>query len=199
MARAFSMPQLHPRSAQVVPCPVGSLTAMFKKAIYQIAALLMCLTVPAVAEMSDDADFKGAKYRFVGKTYRFDESKLHSPMDNFSIRFNKFIVYFDPDGTAYTWFPSKRVVAALTWEPPAKGLKLVNRNNELNAYFGGTAICLKNFPTKGKLCRNEAGLDVAVQEIANGDLLNLRSLDPPCRLCRADVKLSDIRKTVGGS
>lgn len=172
---------------------------MFIKATLQIAALLMCLTVPATAEMLDGADFKDAKYKFAGKTYRFDESKLHSPMDGLSIRFNKFIVYFDPDGTAYTWFPSKRIVAALTWEPPTKGFKLVNRDNKLDAYFGGTAICFNNFPTKGKLCRNESALDITVQEIADGDILNLRSLTVPCRLCRADVTFADVRKTTGGS
>ncbi|WP_281857767.1 hypothetical protein [Litoreibacter halocynthiae] len=132
---------------------------------------------------------------FAGKTIRFDEQNMRYHSVKVPKRYNRFIVYFEPDGLAYVWLPGKRPVAVLPWS--VKVTTWAPDGSASKTNFHGK-LCFSGFLTRGRdFCRFEKQLEISIQEIADGDVFGLRNLKVPCRLCRADVDFATARKTLG--
>lgn len=149
------------------------------------------------AEDPDVATDKIAGMAFAGKTMRFDERKLDQRVNALPERINKYIVYFDPDGTAFIWFPGQAKVIARQWEVSKGGTLTVKSGAQLR-YLFLSSLCFSGSTGQSPLCRYGQHLEISLKEEADGDIFDLGSLKVPCRLCRGDVVFSDVRKTKGG-
>jgi hypothetical protein len=177
---------------------------MMKNISLLLISILTCLATSVFADSSKDAEAVHLKSDFSGKTIRFDERKLDQRTNALAQRINRYVVYFAPNGTAYTWFPGQQSVVAMRWETRQATLKLRKRvvsNGQVSAEIHSLPnnVCFENFPTKRNLCRNGKHLEISIQEVADGDIFDLGSLTVPCRLCRADIDFKTVLKTTGDS
>ncbi len=111
------------------------------------------------------------------KTYRFASGEL-----------NGAILYLGLDGSTFLWFPKKVKISAGTW---SGGLK--NRKTAVCVNFPYTVVRRLTETQFGeRKCIHLDKFSAAIVEVANGDILNLKSKKFPCRICSKSTSISQL-------
>ena len=153
----------------------------------------MALSGAVVAEDRTSAD---APHTFAGKTFRFDDGKLRQVFNDLpgKVRFATYIVYFSADGQAHVWLPTQRIIFERPWAGRPYYVEGVAQDTL-------QSICIKAWPGKSRrrgICRHQDELAVSVQEVRDGDVLNLQSGTLPCRICTRDMTIDRVKRNSGG-
>lgn len=115
------------------------------------------------------------------------------------------VQYFGLDGRTYLWFPGQMNIASGTWSDRRSYLKTGSSESSTDDQgFEIRNLCFE-FPGQPRAqfvtesfgpskCFHVLDYVLAVQEVANGDVLNLSSGQTPCRICPTDKTLSQLTK-----
>ncbi len=112
------------------------------------------------------------------------------------------ILHTGSDGTAFLWFPGQSGLIVGTWDGRELGLSRDVQSRQQSFQL----ICL-NYPSpqratigkdtfKTTECFRSDQFSSHVLEFRDGDFLNLGSGKVPCRLCRGDKTLAQLRDMV---
>lgn len=126
------------------------------------------------------------------KTIRFDSDE-----------FGTGVQYFGLDGSVFLWFPGQRGISVGKWSDGT--FRLTSSPQTPDSKRKQTSVGLVCFrfssaprsrPTGKRFgpykCIRHGEISAATQEVADGDVLHLRSGKVPCRLCRPDMTLSQL-------
>lgn len=129
-----------------------------------------------------------------GKTIRFDESGLDQRRNALPDRVNRYVVYFDQNGTGQLWILGQGRLLPIRWTYDGSIFEVRETGSSLPRRDKTTRLCLKGFLVRRTLCRDDAQLDVSIRQKAAGDIFDLQSGQVPCRLCTANDDFETIRK-----
>ena len=172
---------------------------MKKKLAICFLSIAACLATATIADQAEDNARARVVSGLAGKTIRFDERSVQRLRSPLSDRRNRYVVFFDSDGSGYIWLTGQNILRRIVWEVEVTSFSLQTQNAIEPTHFMHVKMCLKGFPGRSVLCRSREHLENSIQEITNGDPFELRSLSVPCRLCRADSDFATILKITGGN
>ena len=126
-----------------------------------------------------------------GKTARFISERLGAG-----------VIFFDQNGRALLWYPGQPEILSGRWAAETiRGTRGADAeaftNNLIALYFPAVeAHRIDTARTRIGLLAyidaNQIDLDLAVKEVADGDVLRLAVGQPPCRMCSAETTFAQM-------
>ncbi|GGH25285.1 hypothetical protein [Cribrihabitans marinus] len=117
------------------------------------------------------------------------------------------VQFFGSDGSTYLWFPGRLEIAEGRWSDRTFRLAMpTSPGSEPKIHTTGLVCFEFDGAPRGKLTGKPFGpnecfklddIQSAIQEVADGDVLDLKNGRAPCRLCRSDMPLSRLRNRLG--
>ncbi len=130
-----------------------------------------------------------------GKTVRFTSDKYGSG-----------VLYFAVDGRAFIWHPGKIEVSVGIWRGETFRVTMQPGTDQETVTVTETIVV--QFPDGTEdnpvlvalsglfaiLDANDMAGDLGVQEVAEGDVIGLEDMKPPCRMCRAEMTFAQMSR-----
>lgn len=158
-----------------------------------LLSLLLALPMSALAQQeSARAPLSTVVNTLSGKTARFNSERLGAG-----------VIFFDQDGRALLWYPGQPDILIGHWTAETirgtRGTKAEAFTNNLVALDFPNAENVHRIETArtriGPLAYLDADQieqDLAVKEVADGDVLHLSAGQSPCRMCSAEMTFAEM-------